>query len=166
MFERSSLRARRLIFMALWSARRRRGLYIEPEDLLHALIRQDRGEFAAISAEEFPGAAVPDEEPSDRPPFFSDGVARSLLRELNEDADPLTAETTTEKREPVDMPVSRSLKEVLAFAAKAHKHDTKTIEPLDLLAGIVEDRDSRLAQLLRDHGITRQSVAKVLDPGS
>jgi len=170
MFERYSHRTRCLIFMALWSARRRCGLYIEPADLLHALIREDRGEFAAVSAEVFPGAAVPDEDSAgDHRPFFSDGVARSLLRELNEDADPLTAETTSEEREPVphgDMPVSRSLEEVLALVAKAHKDDTKTIEPLDLLAGIVEDRDSRLAQLLRDHGITRQNVAKALNPGS
>ena len=51
MFERYSDRARRLILMALWSARRRGGAYIEPEDLLHAIIREDRGDFAALSAE-------------------------------------------------------------------------------------------------------------------
>jgi len=156
--------------MALWSARRRGGLYIEPEDLLHALIREDRGEFAAISAEVFPGAAAPDEDSTrDHRPFFSDSVAKTVLRELDEDTDPMTAETPGEKKEPVphvDMPISRSLKEVLALVAKAHQDDTKTIEPLDLLAGIVENRESRLAQLLRDHGITRQNVAKALDPGS
>jgi ATP-dependent Clp protease ATP-binding subunit ClpA len=170
MFERYSHRARCLIFMALWSARRRGGLYIEPEDLLHALIQEDRGEFAAISAEVFPGAAAPDEDSArDHRPFFSDSVAKTLLRELDEDADPMTPETPGEKREPVphvDMPISRSLKEVLALVAKAHQDDTKTIEPLDFLAGIVENRESRLAQLLRDHGITRQNVAKALDPGS
>ena len=53
----------------------------------------------------------------------------------------------------------------LGLVAKAHQDDAKTIEPLDLLAGIVENRDSRLAQLLRDHGITRQNVAKALDSG-
>ena len=164
MFERYSHRARCLIFMALWSARRRCGLYIEPEDLLHALIREDRGEFAAISAEVFPDAEVPDEDSTmDQTPFFSDGVARSLLRELNEDADPMTAETPGEKRTPVphvDMPISRSLKEVLALVAKALQDDTRTIEPLDLLAGIVENRDSRLTQLLRDCGITRQARSR------
>jgi len=64
------------------------------------------------------------------------------------------------------MPVSRSLKEVWALVARVHQDDTKTIEPLDLLAGIVENGDSRLAQLLRDCGITRQNVAKSLDSGS
>ncbi len=66
----------------------------------------------------------------------------------------------------VDMPVSHTLKEVLSLVAKAHQNDTKTIGPLDLLVGIVENRDSRSAQLLLDHGITRQKVAKALDPGS
>ena len=114
--------------MAHWSARRRSGTYIEAEDLLHALIRQDRGEFPAISAEVFRGA-------------------------------PQTRKATR----PVDMPVSASLKKVLAWVAKAHEDDTKTIEPLDLLAGIVEDRESRLAQLLLVHGITRQGVDAALN---
>jgi ATP-dependent Clp protease ATP-binding subunit ClpA len=166
MFERYSDQTRRLIAMALWSAKRRGGSYIEPEDLLHALIRDDRGEFAAISAEIFPGAQghYKHSDGSHRP-FFSDRVAASLLRELREDPNPASAEPRAGKREPaphVDMPVSDSLMEVLASVANARQGDTKTIEPLDLLAAIVEDRDSRLAQLLRDHDITRQRVASWL----
>ena len=61
------------------------------------------------------------------------------------------------------MPISHSLKNVLTLVAKAHRDDTKIIRPLHLLAAMVEDRDSRLAQLLRDYGITRQKVAKALD---
>jgi ATP-dependent Clp protease ATP-binding subunit ClpA len=169
MFERYSDRARCLIVMALWSARRRGGSYIEPEDLLHALIREDRGEFPAISAEVFPGAAAPNDLAGSHRPFFSGNVATNLLRELHEDTNALSPQTQGEKREPVphvDMPVSRSLKDVLALVAKAHQDDTRTIEPLDLLAGIVSNRDSRLAQLLRDHGITRQKVRTALDSGS
>lgn len=170
MFERYSDRARRLILMALWSARRRGGSYIEPEDLLHAIIREDRGDFAAISAGVFPGVVAPNEDSAgSHRSFFLGSVATNLLRELHDDADPLNAETRSEKREPVphvDMPISHSLGNVLGLVAKAHEDDTKTIEPLDLLAGIVENRDSRLAQLLRDHGITRQKVAKALDSGS
>jgi ATP-dependent Clp protease ATP-binding subunit ClpA len=134
------------------------------------LIREDRGELAAVSADVFPGAAAPDEfSAGDHRPFFSDGVARTLFRELQEDPGPLNREVPDNKREPVphvDIPVSRSLQEVLSSVAKAHQDDTETIEPLDLLAGIVENRDSRLAQLLRDCGITRQKVAKALDSGS
>ena len=141
-------------------------MYIEPEDLLHALIREDRGEFAAIGSEVFPGTATPHEFPAgDHRPFFSDGVAKTLLRELHEEAGPLTGERLGDRREPVgrvDMPVSSALKDVLALVAKAHHDDTNKIEPLDLLAGIVENSDSRLAQLLQDCGITRQNVAKAL----
>lgn len=70
MFERYSNRARRLIVMALWSARRRGGSYIEPEGLLHAIIREDHGEFAAISAQVFPGPSAPNEDPAGPPAFF------------------------------------------------------------------------------------------------
>jgi ATP-dependent Clp protease ATP-binding subunit ClpA len=156
-----------VIFMSAWSARNRGASYIEPEDLLHALIRADRGEFPAVSAEVFPGAPARMEEPAggDRE-FFADDVARNLLRELHEDAEPLNAETRGGKREPVphaDIPISHSLKHILALVAEAHQNDTVTIEPIHLLAAMVEDRDSRLAQLLRDHGVTRQTVAEELD---
>jgi ATP-dependent Clp protease ATP-binding subunit ClpA len=62
------------------------------------------------------------------------------------------------------MPVSESLKQVLASVARiTRKRDSKTIEPLHLLAEIVEDREGKLAQLLLDHGVTRQKVAQALD---
>lgn len=165
MFERYSLRARQVIFVALWSAKRRGGSYIEPEDLLLALIREDRGEFAVIGAQLFPGAPGLANLAGSHRRFFSDAVATSLLRELHEDTDRLKAATPGNRREPMprgDVPVSRGLKEVLLLVAKAHQQDTKTIEPLDLLAAIVENHDSQLAQLLLDHGITRQEVAEAL----
>jgi hypothetical protein len=136
-------------------------LYIEPEDLLHALIREDRGEFSVIGAEVFPGATAAELPPGEHRPFFSDAAARTLLRELHEDPDPLRLKPPAEKREPApqaDMPVSHSLKRVLELAANFDPNHRKTIEPLDLLAGIVEDSGSRLAQLLRECGITRESL--------
>lgn len=166
MFERYSDSARRLIFMALWSARRRGGPYIEPEDLLHAVIRDDRGEFSVISSEVFPGYVSPHEGSVVNPPFFAGDVAASVLRDLHEDPHPMTRQTPGGQLEPVphvDMPVSRSLKEVLALVAEANQHDTKTIEPLDLLAGLVANRDTKVAQLLQNHGITRQKVVDALD---
>jgi ATP-dependent Clp protease ATP-binding subunit ClpC len=169
MFERYSERARRLIFMALWSARRRGGPYIEPEDLLHALIREDRGEFATLSTEVFPGISGPIEIPaSGHRPFFSDDAARNLLGKLHEGTDSPNLETPGSKREPVpqvDMPVSHSLKHVLALVAEAHQNDIETVEPLHLLAAILEDQTSKAAQLLRDQCITPQKVAKGLDSG-
>jgi hypothetical protein len=100
MFERYSEGARRVIFASLWSARRRGASYIETEDLLHALIRYDRGEFPAISAEVFFGAPADHEDSAEsRQPFFSDGVATNLLRELHEDPDPVSAVPRGEKLE-------------------------------------------------------------------
>jgi len=167
MFERYSIRARQLIFMALWSARRRRGSYIEPQDLLHALIREDRGELAAIAAEMFPVVPVPpDPLAATHPSFFSDVTAAALLQELHEDPKPLPLPTSEEKPGPAahaDMPLSRSMKDLLTSVAKAHEDDTKTVEPLDFLAAIAENRDSALAQLLLRNGITRQTVKDALD---
>ena len=155
-----------MIVLALWSARRRGASYIEPEDLLHAVIREDSGEFAALSGEVF-GAPSPVQHETVSPQFFAEDVAQDLLRELGHPPESAAAETPSEKREPVphsDMPVSRDLKTVLALAAKAtQRNETKTVEPLHLLAAIAEDRDSRLAQLLRDHGITRQKISRGLD---
>jgi ATP-dependent Clp protease ATP-binding subunit ClpA len=167
MFERYSDRARQVIFISHRSAERRGGSYIEPEDLLHALIREDRGEFASILMEVFPGPTAPLEQPTiGHRPFFDDDVAMDLLRELQEDTPGLSAEAGGGKLQPVphvDIPVSRSLAHVLGLVANARRNDAKTIEPLHLLAAIVEDRDSRLAQLLADHGITRQKVKAALD---
>ena len=152
--------------MARWSAQRRGGLYIEPEDLLHALIRDDRGEWAAIFDAVFPGAEVSsDVSAGDHRPFFADSMARTLLKELQEQPDRLVMETSGEKYEPVphvDMPVSNSLKQILALVARTHQNDGKIIEPLDLLAGIVGTDDNRPAQLLRDCGITVENVTKAL----
>lgn len=105
------------------------------------------------------------EEPAENPrPFFTESVAQSVIQELHEEPVLLTAEPPGGKREPVprvDLPVSRDLKHILAVAAR--NTDRKTIEPLHLLAAIVQDRDSRLAQLLREQGVTRQKVAEALD---
>ena len=170
MFERYSDRARKVIVTALWSARKRRGSHLEVEDLLHAVIREDRGEFSALAGEMFPGdPGEPGDPPGGRIPFFTGQIAAVLLRELQEDPAPWSAGGRAGKLEAApafDMPTSRSLQQVLERAAKNRPDDTKAIEPLHLLAAIAEDRESRLAQLLRDHGITRQKIARALDPGS
>jgi hypothetical protein len=101
MFERYSARARSVIFLALGCARRRGAAYIEPGDLLHALVREDRRDLAA-TAELFAGGPAPMEWlGSDQPPFFPDDVAEKLLRTLEDlpNRDPAAKD---------DMPVSRS----------------------------------------------------------
>jgi ATP-dependent Clp protease ATP-binding subunit ClpA len=91
-----------------------------------------------------------------------------LLRELHESTDSPDLETPGGKRVPVpraDMPVSDSLKNVLALVAEVHQNDTETIEPLHVLAAILEDHTNRAAKLLLDQRITPQKVATALDPG-
>ena len=69
-FERYSARARSVVFLAVGCARRCGAAYIEPEDLLHALVREDRRDLAA-TAELFAGGPAPMEWlGSDHPPFF------------------------------------------------------------------------------------------------
>jgi hypothetical protein len=154
--------------MALWSARKRGGPYIEPEDLLHALIREDRGEMAAIGSDVFPGVETSEQFfAGDHKPFLSDSVARTLLQGLHEQPEPLSRDPLGEKRQPApnnDMPVSHSMKAVLALSAQGDQR--KTIEPLDLLAAIAAIPDSRLANLLRDCGITPETLAKAMPPES
>jgi len=160
MFDSYSDRARQVILIALWSARTRGGSYIEPEDLLHAIIREDRGEFAAVTSKIFTG-----DLPHHGPPasFFSASASENLLRELQQDPGLLHAGAETpQPAAHFDMPISDSLKHILKSAARVDHENTKAIEPLHLLAGIVEDRDSTLAHLLRRRGITRQRVAKAL----
>ena len=48
-FERYSARARSVVFLAVGCARRCGAAYIEPEDLLHALVREDRRDLAATA---------------------------------------------------------------------------------------------------------------------
>ena len=128
MLERYSARARSDIFLALGCARRRGAAYMEPEDLLHAQVREDRRDLAA-TAELFAGGTAPmGWLGSDHPPLFPDDVAEKLLRALEDppEGDPAAKD---------DTPVSRSLKQALASAANiAQERDSRTIEPLHLLA--------------------------------
>jgi ATP-dependent Clp protease ATP-binding subunit ClpA len=62
-----------------------------------------------------------------------------------------------------DMPIAKRLGTVLKAAAKIADRIGGTIEPLHLLAAIVEERESQLAKLLRKSGITRQRVALALE---
>ncbi|HEY1240975.1 MAG TPA: Clp protease N-terminal domain-containing protein [Bryobacteraceae bacterium] len=153
MFERYSQRARILIFLALDVARKRGGDYIELEDLLEAIIREDRGEFPSIFAEAIHSGSFATPAAAG---FFPETAAQALLSAL--DTRPRGSQIRSG-----DMPLSRAVKNALARAAE-NTGDGKisVIEPLHLLEAIVEDRESRLAQLLRDNSITRQRVAVAL----
>lgn len=127
MFERYSARARSVIFLALGCARRRGAAYIEPGDVLHALVREDRRDLAA-TAELFAGGPAPMEWlGSDQPPFFPDDVAKKLLRTLEDlpNRDPAAKDTCPFRALEAGPPFSTSI---------AQEWDSRTIEALYLLA--------------------------------
>jgi len=87
MFDRSSQRARQVIAISRWFAEKRGGSYIEPEDLLRTLIREDRGASPSLLTEMFTDLPVPSKQPTiGHRPFFDDNVPTDLLRELQDDA--------------------------------------------------------------------------------
>ena len=128
---------------------------IELDDLLEALIREDQGEAAAILSKRHRSISLVTEQGDAPVPFFSKDEAQTLLAAL---AKPGLAIQDTS----VNMPLAESVKGALIAAlALADKRATKVVEPLHLLAVIVEDRESPLAKLLRGSGITRQRIRRV-----
>jgi hypothetical protein len=128
MFGRYSERARHVIFLALWSATKRGASYIEPEDLLHAVIQGDIGEFALLSGKAF-GASSPIQDKTVPRRFFAEHAAEDLLCELGHPPESASTATLSGKIEPVphsDMPVSHDLENILGLVARK---ETKTIQP-------------------------------------
>lgn len=157
MFDRYSIRARQVVMLSRWMAGMRGAEAIELDDLLEALIREDQGEAAAILSKRHPNIprfTDPDGAPV---PFFSKDEAQTLLSAL--------AKTGRGNQDlSVDMPLAESVKVALIAAlALADKKDHRLVEPLHLLAVIVEDRESLPAKLLRGSGVTRQRVRQAFE---
>jgi ATP-dependent Clp protease ATP-binding subunit ClpA len=150
MFDRYSQSALTVIFLSRWVAAKRGAESIESEDLLESLIREDQGEFPSIHAEMNSGMPIAMDQGSVPTGFFSEDEARNLLNALEKpthDALDLAS----------DMPIGHSIKKPLESAVRiADRMRHRTIEPLHLLAGIVEHRESQLARLLHENGITQQ----------
>jgi ATP-dependent Clp protease ATP-binding subunit ClpA len=157
MFERYSKRALRVMILSRWAAGKRGASFIELEDLLESLIREDQGEFSAAMSAMYPGTPAMVEQDIARRAFFSEDEARKLLNvvEAPSHGTPVLSQ---------DMPIAKPLGTALKAAAKiADRIGGGRIKPLHLLAAIVEERESQLAKLLRKSGITRQRVALALE---
>jgi ATP-dependent Clp protease ATP-binding subunit ClpA len=156
MFDRYSMRARQVVMLSRWMAVKRGGEAIELDDLLEALIREDQGEAAAILSKRHPNVPYFKDQDGAPVPFFTKDEAQTLLGAL---AKPGPGNQDMS----VDMPLAESVKGALVAALVfADKRAPKVVEPLHLLAVIVEDRESPLAKLLRGSGITRQRVRRGL----
>jgi ATP-dependent Clp protease ATP-binding subunit ClpA len=158
MFDRYSMRARRVIFLALWIAQKRGAAFIELEDILEAVIREDQGEVSAALAMHPDNVHII--EPVDQhPSFFTPEIAGRLLAAF--EVPPQGPAVPTHQ----DMPLSDPAKSTLKSAERITDDDAwAMITPLHLLAGILEQRESRWAQLLQENGITRQNVVEALRP--
>jgi ATP-dependent Clp protease ATP-binding subunit ClpA len=154
MFDRYSMRARQVVMLSRWMAVMRGAEAIELDDLLEALIREDQGEAVAILSKRHPNIPLVTEQDGASVPFFSKDEAQTLLAALARPG--LGSQDMS-----VDMPLAKSVKDALVAAPMfADKKGHKVVEPLHLLAVIVEDRESPLAKLLRGSGITRQRVRR------
>jgi ATP-dependent Clp protease ATP-binding subunit ClpA len=160
MFEDFSERARRLIFFSRKVAGERGAAAIEVEDLMQALVLDDRADYAKV----FPESAVPGaarmELPTHRP-FFTAEVAAEVQRKL----EPLLPNAGP-VRGSLDMPVSPALVRILKAVKDRSKesHDGQ-VEPLHLLAEVLSDDTSAVADVLKQAGVTQEAVAAAIESG-
>ena len=155
MLDSFSMRARQVVFVARFKAGERGAETIGTEDFLVALILEDQGMMAQTilqKTHEGQGSVV-NQAPS-HIPFFPSKAAQDLLAKL---------EGSLARSEPValtaEVPLSPSLKRVFD-SAKALQTRFQDIEigPLHLLAAILTEESSQGVKLLRDSGITQETV--------
>jgi ATP-dependent Clp protease ATP-binding subunit ClpA len=156
MFECYSDRARRTIFMARVLAGRRGAESIEMRDLAEALVREDRGEYAIILDMD-PDArhSEPSENPA--PGFFPPAVAGRILHSMKSPA------VGVPVAQSIDMPLADDAKQVLhqAYAISRRLHHEQ-VEPLHLLAAVLDQPATSTAHLLTGHGVTRAQIDEAL----
>jgi Clp amino terminal domain, pathogenicity island component len=155
MFEKFSQRARQIVFLARFKAGQRGAHAIELEDLLVSLVIEDQGKFEETISEGRRGGA-PAVQPRTSPqnPFFSQEIADKLLAQL---------EAPSPQGQPLptsaEMPLSQASKNALFRAdSLCDEMQPSSIEPLHLLAAILEHQKNKAVQVFRDAGITHEKV--------
>ena len=154
LLENFSDRSKMVIFLTRKDAGRRGATALEPGDLLEAIINEDQGELA----KRFVGAVTrsgPIREPE---PFFSAEVASKALLRLH---------NILPQQEPVvdsvDMAMSPSLQHILNAAKTiAGTLHHSQVQPLHLVAAILAEESSGPAEILREAGISKESVIQAL----
>jgi Clp amino terminal domain, pathogenicity island component len=146
MFERYTEKARRSIFFARYEASQFGSPYIETEYLLLGLLREDKALANRL--------------------FRSHPAAELIRKQIDGHSTPREKVSTS-----VDLPLSHECKRVLAYGAEEsarlnHKH----IGTSHLLLGLLREEASFAAQLLREQGLTvdsvREQVRQSEAPGS
>jgi hypothetical protein len=134
MFERYTEKARRTIFFARYEASQFGSPYIETEYLLLGLLREDK-----TLAKRF---------------LRSHAAVESMRKQIEGHTAPREKVSTS-----MDLPLSHECKRVLAYGAEEsgrlnHKH----IGTDHLLLGLLREKECFAAQLLREQGLTLDSV--------
>lgn len=163
MFEKFSQRTRQVVFLARFKAGQRGAGAIGVEDFLVSLVIEDQGKFQqAVSGVWTDDTPLVQPKSFSQNPFLASEIADELLPRLEAvSAHSQSLPTSTE------MPLSQASKKALSRAESLcdQMQDT-VIEPLHLLAAILENRKNKAAQVLRDAGITSERVINSMYKGS
>ncbi|HXH51138.1 MAG TPA: Clp protease N-terminal domain-containing protein [Terriglobia bacterium] len=159
MFEKFSQRAGHVFFLARFKAGQRGAKAIELEDLLVSLVIEDQGKFQeAVSGVWTNGTPVIQPETPPQNPFIAPEIAGELLARFgapSPQGEPLPTSA--------EMPLSQASKNALSRAnSLCDELQHSSIEPLHLLAAILENQKNKAAQVFRDAGITREKIIPFL----
>jgi hypothetical protein len=134
MFERYTEKARRIIFFGRYEASQFGSPYIETEHLLLGLLREDKA-----LANRF---------------LRSHAAVESIRKQIEQHTAPGESVSTS-----VDLPLSHECKRVLAYGAEeAERLNHEYIGTAHLLLGLLREEKCFAAQLLREQGLTLDSV--------
>src|ERR1017187_1675585 len=134
MFERYTEKARRIIFFGRYEASQFGSPYIETEHLLLGLLREDKA-----LANRF---------------LRSHAAVESIRKQIERHTAPGESVSTS-----VDLPLSHECKRVLAYGAEeAERLNHEYIGTAHLLLGLLREEKCFAAQLLREQGLTPDSV--------
>jgi len=134
MFERYTEKARRTVFFARYEASQAGSSQIETEHLLLGLLREDKALASQL--------------------LTTPGKLEAIRRSIAQRGKAGTKASTS-----VDLPLSQQSKRVLAYAAEeSERMRHKDIGTPHLLAGLLREEKSFAAQLLREQGLTVESV--------
>jgi ATP-dependent Clp protease ATP-binding subunit ClpA len=148
MFHSYTQRAVRAVFNARGVASQKGAQALTVDHLVEGILLEDQGMALSIT--------LPTPVPTAKPehPFFEPETAGAILMTLNQ----IPAEgppVATEK----DMPVSIALQKVLKAAEDLAKElEHPKIEPLHLLAAVLQDESGQAVTILKQAGIARDQV--------
>ena len=154
LLENFSDRSRIIIFLSRKDAGSRGAAALEPGDLLQAIINEDQGELA----KRFAGHVIQSGPIQPPQPFFSADVASKVLFRLH---------SILPQQEPVedsvDMPMSPKLEHTFHTATTlAQELHHPQVQPLHLVAAILDEPCSEAAEILGEAGITKEGIMQAL----